>query len=169
MTPRRHVLLGAFGLVTLAACGRPPAANAVGRTVTTAWGPTTVPDPVRSVVVLEGRRDADIALAAAGARELFTRNSIDLEAVAAATPDLILGRDEDVEEIRAELTRIGPVLPLGSTSSGVPWQDDLRLVAAATGTEDRAETAIAGDRLMTAGVDGQVQQRGRPAHREPRP
>ncbi len=79
----------------------------------------------------------------AGARELFARNSINLEAVAAAAPDLILGRDEDVEEIRSELTAIGPVLPLGSTSSGVAWQQDLRLVAEATGTEDRAESLLA--------------------------
>jgi len=179
-TLTRRSLLTATGTaaaVGLSACSpgpRPatdPAAGDGTRTVQSVLGPVEVPLRVERVVVTEGRRDLDVALAlglplvgfprdaestgtaprfapelraaeAAGASELFSRNEVDLEAVAAADPDLVLGRDEDVVEL-PELGRIAPVLPLGSTSSGVRWQDDLRVVAAATGTTARAEELLA--------------------------
>ncbi|GAA2693992.1 MULTISPECIES: ABC transporter substrate-binding protein [Actinosynnema] len=145
---------------------------AEGRTVDTLLGPVTVPAQVDSVVVLEGRRDLDVVLsldlplvgypyeeagsldlespladrlAAArdkGAKELFLADEINLEAIAAAAPDLIVSRVDDVEPIRAELEAIAPVLAIGDQSKST-WQDDLRLVGRATGREDRADALIA--------------------------
>jgi len=130
----------------------------------------TVPEQIDSVIVLEGRRDLDIVLslglplvgvpyeeegsldlesptAAAlaevdGAKELFLADEINLEAIAEAAPSLIISRVDDVEPILDELQAIAPVLAIGEQSVST-WQDDLRLVAEATGTEDRAEELIA--------------------------
>jgi iron complex transport system substrate-binding protein len=138
------------------------------RTVTTMLGPVTVPTKLDSVVVIEGRRDLDIALSlglpvtgipalqpgemdleaplpeelTAGLDEIFLRGQVNVEAIAAATPDLILSRYSDVEPIRAELEAIAPVLVVGDQETST-WQDDLRLVAKATGRDDRATELIA--------------------------
>lgn len=141
------------------------------RTVETSLGEVSVPTDIDSVVVLEGRRDLDIVLSLGlpltgypyeekgsldltsptadalktaqenGATELFLADEINLEAIIAAAPDLIVSRAEDVEPIRAELEAIAPVIAIGDQSTST-WQDDLELVAAATGTEDRAQTLI---------------------------
>lgn len=179
-TTRRSALL-ALGSVTVlaaSACsGDAPAASPETgpsdgtRTVESVLGPVEVPLEVTRVVVTEGRRDLDIALAlglplvgfprdsetpsarprfedelaaaeAAGAVELYSRGDVNLEAVAAATPDLVLGRDEDVVEL-PELDEIATVLAVGSTGSKVPWQDDLRVVGEATGTGARATELLA--------------------------
>jgi iron complex transport system substrate-binding protein len=79
----------------------------------------------------------------AGAQQLFLADEIDIEAIAQAQPDLIIGRVSDVEPIVDELTQIAPVLPVGTHDEGVSWQDDLRMVAEATGTEARADEVIA--------------------------
>lgn len=143
-----------------------------GRTVDTVLGEVVVPAEVGSVVVIEGRRDLDIvlslglplvgypfeeegtldlespladALAEArenGAEELFLSDEINIEAIAAADPDLIVSRVDDVEPILEELRAIAPVLAIGDQDTSA-WQDDLRLVAEATGTESRAEELIA--------------------------
>jgi iron complex transport system substrate-binding protein len=126
---------------------------------------------VTAVVATEGRRDLDIALSLglplvgfprdgetpdavprfdaelsaaedAGAQQLFLRNEINIEAVAAQEPDLILGRDEDLAEL-PELSDIAPVIALGSVASDVAWQDDLTRVAEATGTQAQAEEVLA--------------------------
>lgn len=142
------------------------------RTVDTVLGEVTVPVELGSVIVLEGRRDLDIvlslglpltgypyeeegsldldspladALAEArekGAEELFLADEINLEAIVAAEPDLIVSRVDDVEPIREELEAIAPVLAIGEQDTST-WQGDLRLVAEATGTEDRANELIA--------------------------
>ncbi len=140
------------------------------RTVESVAGPVEVPASVNSVVATEGRRDLDIALAlglplvgfprdgetpdavprfdaelraaeAAGAEQLFLRNEINLEAIAAVDPDLVLGRDEDLAEL-PELTQIAAVLPLGQTGTNRTWQDDLAVVAQATGTQAAAEEVL---------------------------
>jgi iron complex transport system substrate-binding protein len=146
--------------------------ESTGRTVETVLGEVTVPETVDSVVILEGRRDLDIVLslglplvgypyeeagsldlvspmadelAAAkesGAAELFLADEINLEAIAEAAPTLIVSRVDDVEPIIDELQAIAPVLAIGEQSIST-WQDDLTLVAEATGTEDRAEELIA--------------------------
>ncbi|CAN5721503.1 ABC transporter substrate-binding protein [soil metagenome] len=132
-----------------------------------------MPETVGSVVVLEGRRDLDIALALglplkgfpyegpetgvelplpmadqlaaareAGAEQLFLADEIDIEAIAQAQPDLIIGRVSDIEPIAEELSQIAAVIPVGTHDEGVSWQDDLQLVAQATGTESRAAEVI---------------------------
>ena len=148
-----------------------PAAE--GRTVDTVLGEVVVPAEIDSVVVVEGRRDLDIVLSLglpltgypyeeegaldldsplagaledarrSGAEELFLADEINVEAIAAAAPDLIVSRVDDVEPIIEELTAIAPVLAIGDQDTST-WQDDLRLVADATGTRERAEELIAG-------------------------
>ncbi|MCT1446921.1 ABC transporter substrate-binding protein [Brevibacterium casei] len=143
------------------------------RTVQTSLGEVSVPKEIDSVVVLEGRRDLDIVLSLGlpltgypyeeegsldlespladelteaqknGAKEIFLADEINLEAIIGAAPDLIVSRAEDVEPIRTELEAIAPVIAIGDQSTST-WQEDLELVAAATGTEDRAKELIAG-------------------------
>lgn len=132
----------------------------------------TVPENVESVVVLEGRRDLDIALSLGlplvgfpyqeegthdldapfaeelaeaednGAEPLFLREEPNVEAIAAADPDLIVSRVDDVEPLRDELEAVAPVLAIGDQNVST-WQEDLKLVAEATGREDEAEQIIA--------------------------
>lgn len=149
-----------------------PAATADGRTVTTVLGDVTVPAEIESVVVIEGRRDLDIVLSlglplagypfdeegsldldaplgddlaaaeADGAEGIFLADDIDLEAIAAVAPSVIVSRVDDVEPILDELQAIAPVIAIGEQDTST-WQDDLSLVAEATGTEARAIELIA--------------------------
>ncbi|MFH0411696.1 ABC transporter substrate-binding protein [Corynebacterium sp. L4756] len=148
-----------------------PQASSDVRTVDTVLGEVSVPTEIDSIVVLEGRRDLDIVLSLglpltgypyeeassldlespvadeleaakeAGAEELFLADDINLEAIATAEPDLIISRIDDVQPLQDELESIAPVLAIGDQSTST-WQDDLRLVAGATGTEERAEASI---------------------------
>jgi iron complex transport system substrate-binding protein len=143
-----------------------------GRTVESVLGEVTVPEQIEAVVVIEGRRDLDIALAlelpvvgfpteeegalelesplaearataeAAGATGLFLADEINIEAIAEAAPSLIISRSDDVEPIMAELNAIAPVLAIGEQDVST-WQDDLLLVGEATGTTETAEALIA--------------------------
>ncbi|WOF23312.1 ABC transporter substrate-binding protein [Microbacterium betulae] len=144
-----------------------------GRTVDTVLGEVVVPADIDSVVVIEGRRDLDIVLSLGlplsgypyeeqgaldlespladaledarqnGAEELFLADEVNVEAIATVAPDLIVSRVDDVQPLLEELTAIAPVLAIGDQDTST-WQDDLRLVAEATGTEERAEELIAG-------------------------
>ena len=141
------------------------------RTVDTVLGEVTVPADLDSVVVLEGRRDLDIILSLglpltgmpyeeagsldlespladelaeakeSGAEELFLADKVNVESIAVALPDLIISRVDDVEPIQDKLEAIAPVLAIGDQSTST-WQEDLKLVAEATGTEDRATELI---------------------------
>ncbi|MGO2658677.1 ABC transporter substrate-binding protein [Mycetocola reblochoni] len=149
-----------------------PSAEAEGRTVDTVLGTVTVPEEIDSVVVLEGRRDLDIVLSLGlplagypyeeegtldlespladelaeakknGATELFLADEINIESIAAAAPDLIVSRADDTEPILDELSAIAPVVAVGEQDTS-SWQDDLRLVAEATGTQQRADELVA--------------------------
>lgn len=172
MTPRMIAALALVpALLTGCGTAAAESTTGSVRTVETTLGQVSVSTDIDSVVVLEGRRDLDIvlslglpltgypyeekgsldltsptadALEAAqqkGAKELFLADEINLEAIIGAAPDLIVSRAEDVEPIRAELEAIAPVIAIGDQSTST-WQDDLELVAAATGTEDRAQTLI---------------------------
>nr|WP_296773691.1 ABC transporter substrate-binding protein [Rhodococcus sp. (in: high G+C Gram-positive bacteria)] len=151
------------------------------RVVETSLGTVSVPTTVESVVVIDGRRDLDIAIAfdlpivgmpveteappeipgpltepvtallADGVPELYPRNVVDIESIARVAPDLIIGRDEVVEEIYDQLSTIAPVLPVGSTGSGVSWQEDVDAVGAALGMQDTA-------REIEAEYDDRVEQ-----------
>lgn len=141
--------------------------------VETSFGTVSIPDSVTSVVVIDGRRDLDIALAfdlpivgmpveteappeipgplteptrallADGVPELYPRNVVDIESIARVDPDLIMGRDEVVEEIYDQLSAIAPVLPVGSTGSGTTWQQDVETVGDALGLQGKASEIIA--------------------------
>lgn len=167
-SPTRRSLLGlAPGVALLvSACSRGSDAAAGPDTPSSVSG-----GPVNAVVATEGRRDLDIALALglplvgfprdgespdavprfdaelraaedAGAQQLFLRNEINLEAIAATAPDLVLGRDEDLADL-PELSAIAPVIALGSVASDVDWRDDLVRVAEATGTQAVATELLA--------------------------
>lgn len=72
---------------------------------------------------------------------------IDIEWVFAQKPDLIVASFYNLDPSSyALLSRIAPVVtaPKGYPAWGTPWQAELRQIAAATGTEDRAEAVIAG-------------------------
>lgn len=157
----------------LSACGSPSeTTETTNASVETTLGTINIPSEINSVVILEGRRDLDIALALElpvvgypyeeagsleldsplvaqleqaklnGAEEIFSADDISLEAIAAADPDLIISRLSDVEPIQEQLETIAPVLPIGEQDTST-WQQDLRLVAQATGAEERAEELIA--------------------------
>ncbi|KQU44239.1 hypothetical protein ASG84_13065 [Rhodococcus sp. Leaf278] len=170
------VVLGTVLVASLvASCGagtEPATTDSAARSVTTQFGTVDVPERIESVVVIDGRRDLDIALAfdlpivgipveteappeipgplteptrmllADGVPELYPRNTVDLEAVARVEPDLIIGRDEVVEEIYDQLSAIAPVLPVGSTGTGVSWQQDVTTIGEALGLQDEARTIV---------------------------
>ena len=160
-------------ILLLGACSSDTGSADDSKSVETMLGAVTVPDEIESVVALEGRRDLDIVLSlglplvgfpyegpdstmqleaplaaateaamADGAEELFLADEINLEAIAEAAPSIIVSRVGDVEPIIDELTAIAPVIAVHS-NDGDTWQNDLRTVAEATGTEDRADEVIA--------------------------
>jgi iron complex transport system substrate-binding protein len=71
----------------------------------------------------------------------------DLEAIAAAKPDLIFG----METIEATYDQLSAIAPTIAFRRGTPWRDGLRLAASALGLESVAEDRIAEtDALMAA-------------------
>lgn len=160
-----------LGLAACSDGGDPATGVRDGTTVDTTLGEVTVPRDPTAIVVIEGRRDLDIVLAlglalrgypyeeagshdlpspladelaaarSAGAEELFLADEINIESIAASAPDLIISRAEDVEPILEDLRAIAPVLAIGDQDTST-WQDDLRLVAGATGSSDRAEELV---------------------------
>ena len=71
-----------------------------------------------------------------------TRSAPDLDAIKAATPDLILGSEALTPEEYGELSAIAPTVFTGPP--GAAWQDNLRTVGAATGRLDAANGLIDG-------------------------
>ncbi len=71
-----------------------------------------------------------------------SRNAPDLGAIAAAKPDLILGSQSLTPDAFPALAAIAPTVFTGAP--GAQWQDNLRLVAAATGRRRAADDLIAG-------------------------
>lgn len=163
-------LLGAAGL--LSACGdggdfvAPANSGSVTQRVDHALGSSEVrpATDISAVVVLEGRRDLETALALGlplvgapsaspdepfpahlagmvdGVEPLFARGEPNLEAIANTTPDLIISRTSNAEEIFAELSAIAPVLPVAGDG---PWRNDLRFVADALQIGVQADERIA--------------------------
>jgi iron complex transport system substrate-binding protein len=92
---------------------------------------------------------AESARLAVGAEpEVHKGWEINVEWVATLEPDLIVASyfsDLDDETYQL-LTQIAPVVtaPPGYPAWGAPWQDELRLLAEATGTSAKAEEIIAG-------------------------
>ena len=132
-----------------------------------AGGQTAVkPDPMRIVVLAGDELDALCALglqsrivAAAlpdgatahpsylgtvvhDAPAVGTRSAPDLAAIAAAEPDLILGSQALTPDAYPALAAIAPTV--FTAAPGARWQDNLRLVGAATGRARAADDLIAG-------------------------
>jgi iron complex transport system substrate-binding protein len=131
--PRRIVVLGDDELDALCALGLQ------SRIVAAALpdGSTTQPSYLGTVVH---------NLAGVG-----SRSAPDLAAIAATEPDLILGSQARTPDAFAALAAIAPTV--FTTASGSRWQDNLRLVGAATARGGAAAELI-------AGFDAQARQAG---------
>lgn len=70
-----------------------------------------------------------------------TRSAPDLAAIAASAPDLILGSQARTPEAFSALSAIAPTV--FTTAAGSRWQDNLRLVGAATARDGAAAELIA--------------------------
>jgi iron complex transport system substrate-binding protein len=77
---------------------------------------------------------------------LGTRRDINLEAIAAQQPDLILGTIGWLQDLYPELSGIAPTVPIDDSQG---WRDVTRQVAEAVGRQERAEEVV-------AAVDGRV-------------
>jgi iron complex transport system substrate-binding protein len=75
-------------------------------------------------------------------RAVGSRSSPDLEAIRAAGPDLILGSQALTPELFPSLTAIAPTVFTGAP--GAAWQDNLRLIGAATARADAANALVDG-------------------------
>lgn len=127
------------------------------RTLTHARGATTIPaSPTRVAVLDSGELDSVLALGVTpvaiavpnrtvpsyladkvqGVPIVGDVGAIDLEAVAAAKPDLILGSKLRVDQLYDKLAAIAPTVL--SIRPGFPWKEDFLLVGAALGKETAA-------------------------------
>ncbi len=100
---------------------------------TTARGAEAVPAYLFSA--FPGNRAALASMSGLG-----TRTEPDVEAVAAADPDLILTNSTVDETVRAQFARIAPVVVTEGT--GVNWKQDFLLLADAVGKRQAAETGL---------------------------
>lgn len=127
------------------------------RTVTHARGTTRLEaKPSRIVVLDSGELDDVVALGlkpvamanpnntpptyladrTAGIASVGDVNNLNLEAIAAAKPDLILGSTLRADRLYDKLSAIAPTV--FSIRPGFPWKENLLLVGAATGEETKA-------------------------------
>jgi iron complex transport system substrate-binding protein len=149
-------------------CATQPAAVDPGpplRPVRHAAGDTQVPVDAQRIVVLSG--DQLDALCALGlqtrivgaalpddgssqpsylgtvihnVRGVGTRSDPDLPAIRAASPDLILGSQAATPELYPELSAIAPTVFTGAP--GAAWQDNLRIIGAATARGGAANALV---------------------------
>ena len=149
------------------------------RTIEHAMGTTEIPERPERVVVLDtGELDFTIALGAtpvgavrAPVEEGFldylsqettdtelvgTIDAVNLEAVAALQPDLILSSELRHEDIYDELSAIAPTV--FTETVGVVWKDNLAVHAEALGLEDDAEALLADYDARTADIAAQLQE-----------
>jgi iron complex transport system substrate-binding protein len=179
-------VLAAAGLLTACGDGDDdgmgePSGTAGGtRTVAHLLGESEVPVPPTRVVAVTGTVELDtlvalgvIPVAAAelesgvgfsgqvadrldGTVMLGTRRDINLEAVAAQEPDLIVGTVGWLTDLYPELSGIAPTVPIDDSTG---WRDVTRQVAEAVGHRERAEAVVAAvderiDDLAAAVGDG---------------
>lgn len=169
-----------------AATAPPPAdASSFPRTITHAMGQTTIPVPPARVVVLDtGELDSvtafgitpvgavrapvddgllDYLQAATQGTELVgTISEVNLEAVAALRPDLILSSKLRHEDIYDELSQIAPTV--FTETVGVVWKQNLAVHAEALGFEDEAAARLVDYGRRAAALGASIEQRrgGRP-------
>jgi len=168
---RREFMIGAAGLLLLpAACGYggesgDGATPGETRTIEHALGTAEVPARARRAAVLGGFPfDCAAALdvpvvgvstfggydylqdVRGGYEEARTLGSWDrpnVESVALAEPDLIVGEVYTVEAAYEELSRIAPTVALPQQEPPYGWKEDLSFVARATGREGRGRRVVA--------------------------
>lgn len=140
------------------------AESAFPRTVSHAMGETEIPtEPTRVVVLDTGELDSVTAFGVTpvgavrapvedglldylqdqteGTELVGTISEVNLEAVAALRPDLILSSKLRHEDIYDELSQIGPTV--FTETVGVVWKDNLQVHAEALGVEDEAAEMLA--------------------------
>ena len=138
--------------------------GAFPRTVEHAMGSTEIPERPERVVVLDtGELDSVVALdvtpvgavttdvatgflsylqePAEGVAEVGTIGEPNLEAIAAARPDLILSNEVRHEALYDELAQIAPTV--FAEEVGAVWKDNFGLAAEALGMEEEAEQVLA--------------------------
>ena len=137
--------------------------SAFPRTVEHAMGTTEIPARPERVVVLDtGELDSLVALGvtpvgavttdvatgflsylqepAEGVEEVGTIGEPNLEAIAAAQPDLMLSSKVRYEALYDELSKIAPTV--FAETVGAVWKDNFRLAGEALGREDEAEQVL---------------------------
>jgi iron complex transport system substrate-binding protein len=133
------------------------------RTVTDARGEVEIPEKPKRVVVLDtGELDDVLSLGVtpvgmtttggeqpvptyladqvADVASVGTLNELNLEAIAALKPDLILGSQLRADALYDQLSEIAPTV--FSIRPGFPWKENLLLVGDALGLEDEAVAAL---------------------------
>ena len=143
------------------------------RTIEHAMGTTEIPEQPERVVVLDtGELDSAIALGVTpvgavrapvedGFLEYLSEETTDtelvgtiddvnLEAVAALRPDLILSSELRHEDIYDELSAIAPTV--FTETVGVVWKENLLVHAEALGLDDEADELLAGYDARTADI-----------------
>lgn len=137
--PQRIVVLSGDQLDTMCALGLQSRVVAAALPDGTPGHPGTQPSYLGTVIH---------NLAPAG-----TRTAPDMDAIRAASPDLILGSQELTPDAYPALSAIAPTVFTGAPGAG--WRDNLRTVAAATGRADAAYGLLDGfsDAAHRAGRD----------------
>jgi iron complex transport system substrate-binding protein len=133
------------------------------RTVKHALGETVIEKKPERVVVLDGGELDDVlslgltpvGLASpegaaeqpsyladrlAGVADVGTINNLDLEAIGALRPDLIVGSKLRADKMYPQLSAIAPTV--FSIRPGFPWKENFLLVADALGEEEKAESVL---------------------------
>lgn len=176
---RRQFLAGAAALLVAAGCGgdddRQPAAGQAPTTagpssyrITNKFGSFDVPADPQRVIVLEGRRDLEVALALgwspvavgpntfyvgdklpaflnwqpANVTKLGQGGELNIEVVAGLRPDLIIGRESNVEGAIDKLRPLGaPFITVAGGSE--PWRPELEAIASELGRLPKVAGSIA--------------------------
>jgi iron complex transport system substrate-binding protein len=90
----------------------------------------------------DGRQPSYLEPKLAGVKNIGALGTLDLEAVAALKPDLILGSKLRVDQLYDKLTAIAPTVL--SIRPGFPWKENLLLIGAALGAETQAVDLLNG-------------------------
>lgn len=164
----RRLLIATLAAVALAGCAAPaPEPAADGATIAHRYGETTVPaQPQRVVTVGYTDHDAVLALGVTpvaytgwlsdaplpwedfggAAPVVLDVGELDVERIAAADPDLILGVHSALTQEQYDtLSGIAPTVAqsAGGVDFGTPWQDQTRVIGTALGRAEQADALVA--------------------------
>lgn len=147
------------------------------RTVKHANGTTTIASKPKRVVVLDtGELDSVVSLGikpvgipsteganavpsylapkVIGAKAVGTIQELNLEAIAALKPDLILGSKLRADKLYTQLSAIAPTV--FSIRPGFPWKENFLLAGDALGEETKAVSALNSYQAQASALDKQV-------------